>query len=95
MTDLFGNLGLSKNVLAAIMDMGFEEPTPIQTQAIPLIMRGLDVIGQAQTGTGKTAAFGIPIAERLILPGPKSGADPYPTRELAVQVAENGKNRVA
>jgi len=89
MTDLFGHLSLSKKVLTAISDMGFEEPTPIQTQAIPLIMQDQDVIGQAQTGTGKTAAFGIPIAEKINTSWPKVQALILtPTRELAVQVAE-------
>jgi len=84
----FEELGLSKETLKAILAMGFEEPTPIQAGTIPLILEGKDVIGQAQTGTGKTAAFGIPIVERC----PK-GKKPFaiilePTRELAVQVAE-------
>lgn len=89
MMELFGHLGLSKKILKAIQDMGFEEPTPIQAQAIPLIMQGLDVIGQAQTGTGKTAAFGIPIAEKVNTTQPEVQALIItPTRELAVQVAE-------
>ncbi|NTW04654.1 MAG: DEAD/DEAH box helicase [Peptococcaceae bacterium] len=68
--------------------MGFEEPTPIQAKTIPLLLEGKDVIGQAQTGTGKTAAFGIPIVERL---NTKEGIQALvvtPTRELAIQVAE-------
>lgn len=85
----FGNLELSKKVVNAISDMGFEEPSPIQTEAIPLLLQGFDVIGQAQTGTGKTAAFGIPIIENL---GPRSRDAQAliltPTRELAIQVAE-------
>ncbi len=85
----FGSLELSKKVFHAISDMGFEEPSPIQAEAIPLLMAGRDVIGQAQTGTGKTAAFGIPIVERL---NPKNrGVQALvltPTRELAIQVAE-------
>ena len=89
MKELFGHLHLSKKVLKAILDMGFEEPTPIQTQAIPLIMQDLDVIGQAQTGTGKTAAFGIPIAEKINVSLPVVQALILtPTRELAIQVAE-------
>lgn len=88
-TKLFGDLELSKKVHSAIMDMGFEEPSPIQLQAIPLLMEGSDVIGQAQTGTGKTAAFGIPIVEKV---NPKllvaQALILTPTRELAIQVSE-------
>lgn len=88
-TKFFGGLELSKRVHHAIMEMGFEEPSPIQTQAIPLLMQGLDVIAQAQTGTGKTAAFGIPIVEKL---NPRlrtvQALVLTPTRELAIQVAE-------
>jgi len=85
----FGDLGLSPELLRAVTEMGFEEPTPIQREAVPVLLAGSDLIGQAQTGTGKTAAFGIPIVE---------GIDPAargvqaivltPTRELAVQVSE-------
>ncbi|PKM42876.1 MAG: RNA helicase [Firmicutes bacterium HGW-Firmicutes-8] len=85
----FGDLKISKKVFSAISDMGFEEPTPIQMAAIPLLMEGWDVIGQAQTGTGKTAAFAIPIIEKL---NPKLRSVQAlvitPTRELAIQVAE-------
>ncbi len=85
----FGSLEVSKKIFHAITDMGFEEPSPIQAEAIPLLMAGRDVIGQAQTGTGKTAAFGIPIIEKL---NPKfRGVQALvltPTRELAIQVAE-------
>jgi ATP-dependent RNA helicase DeaD len=85
----FDTLGISKYVLTAIHEMGFEEPTPVQRLAIPPALEGKDLIGQAQTGTGKTAAFMIPILDKL---------DPrkkevqalvlLPTRELAIQVAE-------
>ena len=85
----FEELPLSAEMQRAIADMGFEEASPIQTEAIPVIMEGRDVIGQAQTGTGKTAAFAIPAIEGidesdrsvqvLIL---------CPTRELAIQVSE-------
>ncbi|MCL6611930.1 MAG: DEAD/DEAH box helicase [Peptococcaceae bacterium] len=68
--------------------MGFEEPTPIQSRAIPLLNGGRDVIGQAQTGTGKTAAFGIPIVEKLNMREGVQALVVTPTRELAVQVAE-------
>lgn len=87
--DFFGQLNISKKILTAISDMGFEEPTPIQAEAIPLIMDHLDVIGQAQTGTGKTAAFGIPIVENANPGLPKVQALILtPTRELAIQTAE-------
>ena len=61
----FETLGLSAEVLSAVRDAGYTEPTPIQLQAIPLILKGRDVMGLAQTGTGKTAAFTLPIVERL------------------------------
>ena len=85
----FEELNLSSEVLKAIEDKGFEETTPIQAQAIPCIMEGRDVIGQAQTGTGKTAAFGIPILEKLNHEEKVIQAMIIcPTRELAIQVAE-------
>jgi ATP-dependent RNA helicase DeaD len=88
----FEDFSLSKDTCKALSKLGFEEPTPIQVSAIPAVMKGLDVIGQAQTGTGKTAAFGIPIAEMF-----QKTKKPYalilePTRELAVQVAEEISN---
>ncbi|MDP3487198.1 MAG: DEAD/DEAH box helicase, partial [Bacillota bacterium] len=61
----FSELNLSQPLMAAIADMGFEEMTPIQESAIPVALEGRDVIGQAQTGTGKTAAFGIPMIEKI------------------------------
>ena len=61
----FDELDLYPQVLRAIADMGFEEATPIQSQAIPVVMSGVDVIGQAQTGTGKTASFGIPVLHKV------------------------------
>ena len=89
MLDFFGELSLSKKVLAAVSEMGFEEPTPIQAKTIPLIMNKMDVIGQAQTGTGKTAAFGIPLVENINPSIYKVQALVLvPTRELAIQVAE-------
>lgn len=94
----FGDLVLSKQTLQSLSEMGFEEPSPIQKEAVPLALEGADLIGQAQTGTGKTAAFGIPIIEKV---NPKFQAVQAiivtPTRELAVQVSEEigkiGKNR--
>jgi ATP-dependent RNA helicase DeaD len=85
----FEALGLSESALAALRDVGYESPSPIQEQAIPPLLAGRDVIGQAQTGTGKTAAFGLPIVEYI---------DPTleevqalvltPTRELCIQVTQ-------
>ncbi len=85
----FVSFKLSKETIKSISEMGFEEPTPIQISTIPLIMNGRDILGQAQTGTGKTAAFGIPIVEKSYIKSKR----PYaivlePTRELAVQVAQ-------
>ena len=85
----FDELDLDPQVLRAIADMGFEEATPIQSQAIPVVMSGVDVIGQAQTGTGKTASFGIPVLHKV---DPNSRKTQViilsPTRELAIQVAD-------
>ncbi|MHB9146191.1 MAG: DEAD/DEAH box helicase [Symbiobacteriia bacterium] len=88
-TPSFEALGLSKSILQALTDMGFEEPSPIQWKTIPLLLEGHDVIGQAQTGTGKTAAFGVPMIEHMD-PNVRAvqGLVLTPTRELAVQVAE-------
>ena len=85
----FEDMGLSKEMLKAVEDMGFEEPSPIQELAIPHLLEGKDVVGQAQTGTGKTAAFGIPILERIDArqKGPQALVL-CPTRDLAIQVAE-------
>ena len=85
----FKELGLSDPVLMAVSRMGFEATTPIQETAIPPAMLGQDIIGQAQTGTGKTAAFGIPMVEKLEREaGSVKGLVVAPTRELAIQVAE-------
>lgn len=85
----FEDLQLDEKILRAVADMGFEETSPIQGQAIPLALEGNDVIGQAQTGTGKTAAFGIPLLERVDPKVKKLQAIVLcPTRELAIQVAE-------
>ena len=89
MYDTFKELGLVPEIMKAIEDMGFEEPTPIQKVSIPAAMEGKDLIGQAQTGTGKTAAFGIPILEKIDTTekGPQAIVL-SPTRELAIQSAE-------
>src|SRR5919108_4423349 len=86
----FGELGLSAPLLAAVRDAGYERPTPIQERAIPLVLKGRDLIGLAQTGTGKTAAFTLPIIQRL-LGGPSRlrALILAPTRELAAQVRES------
>src|SRR5438270_10953634 len=85
----FADLGLSESTLQALQDVGYEKPSPIQEQAIPILLQGEDIIGQAQTGSGKTAAFGLPIVEHV---------DPSehevqalvltPTRELCIQVTQ-------
>jgi ATP-dependent RNA helicase DeaD len=87
MMTTFLELNLNKKVQQAISDMGFEEPSPIQAQSIPLILEGLDVIGQAQTGTGKTAAFGVPLIEMATNARHVQSLVLTPTRELAIQVA--------
>lgn len=85
----FAELGLSPEVLKAVDKMGFEEASPIQTAVIPLLLEGRDVVGQSATGSGKTAAFGIPAVERIDPALKKVQALILcPTRELAVQVAE-------
>ena len=88
----FEDLPISDEIKRAIADMGFEEPSPIQAQSIPVILSGRDVIGQAQTGTGKTAAFSIPVLE-TIDPENKSlqAIILCPTRELAIQVSKEIK----
>ena len=89
----FDELGLMPQILRGIEEMGFEETTPIQAQAIPMVMSGIDVIGQAQTGTGKTAAFGIPLLQKTDPSYKKTQALILsPTRELAIQVAEELRN---
>lgn len=85
----FSDLPLSKNILQALEDIGYETPSPIQEQAIPVLLNGGDVLGMAQTGTGKTAAFALPILSNIDM----SQSTPQvlvlaPTRELAIQVAE-------
>jgi ATP-dependent RNA helicase DeaD len=84
----FSELGLNDPILKAILELGFEIPTPIQARAIPLLLKGRDMIGQAQTGTGKTAAFGLPLLQNVNPSINKPQALVLePTRELAVQVA--------
>nr|MBA3840183.1 DEAD/DEAH box helicase [Thermoleophilaceae bacterium] len=82
----FADLGLSKPLLEALTHLGYEKPTPIQEQTIPALREGRDVIGQAQTGTGKTAAFGLPLLDFV---DPEDGDVQAlvltPTRELCIQ----------
>src|SRR5881296_1707440 len=88
----FLELGLDPALVAAVASLGYEEPTDIQREAIPPLLAGRDVLGQAATGTGKTAAFSLPLLQRI---GRSGGSRPevralilVPTRELAMQVAE-------
>jgi ATP-dependent RNA helicase DeaD len=85
----FAQLGLSESITASLDELGYETPTPIQKETIPVLLEGRDIIGQAQTGTGKTAAFVLPILERID-PGSRGlqALILTPTRELAIQVAE-------
>src|SRR5436305_11998902 len=90
MSDLtFAQLGLSDSIVAVLTALGYEAPTPIQSRTIPPLLAGKDIVGQAQTGTGKTAAFALPMIQQL---DPKSKSTQAlvltPTRELAMQVAE-------
>src|SRR2546427_5740787 len=94
----FTKLGLSGALLRAVADQGYTIPTPIQTQAIPVVLQGGDLLAGAQTGTGKTAGFVLPMLHRLLAAGPKKdarGKIPVraliltPTRELAAQVEES------
>src|SRR6516165_6408075 len=89
----FADLGLSPEVLRAVADVGYVEPTPIQAQAIPYVLMGRDVLGSAQTGTGKTASFTLPMID-ILASGRARVRMPRslilePTRELATQVSEN------
>ena len=91
--DAFRELGLNPALIDAVAACGYTEPTPVQTRAIPLVLQGEDVIGGAQTGTGKTAAFVLPLLQRLAKPG-GHGCTPRvliltPTRELAAQVHQS------
>ena len=85
----FLDLGLNEAVIQALRDVGYEAPTPIQAQTIPPLLAGSDVLGQAQTGTGKTGAFALPVLSKIDLSKPQTQALVLvPTRELAIQVAE-------
>jgi ATP-dependent RNA helicase DeaD len=99
----FAALGLAAPLVDAVISLGYEEPTPVQRETIPMMLSGRDLLAQAATGTGKTAAFTLPMLHMLMEPGPKTGKEPpksksaraltcglvlVPTRELAMQVAE-------
>src|SRR3954468_10561057 len=94
----FEDFGLAADILRALTDQGYIHPTPIQAEAIPIVLQGRDVMGAAQTGTGKTAGFSLPIIQ-LLLKHANASASPArhpvraliltPTRELADQVADN------
>ncbi|HKO26442.1 MAG TPA: DEAD/DEAH box helicase, partial [Solirubrobacteraceae bacterium] len=85
----FADLGLDSDILDALHDVGYESPTPIQEQTIPPLLQGHDMIGQAQTGSGKTAAFGLPMLQ-YVNPGEPEvqGLVLTPTRELCIQVTQ-------
>src|SRR5436305_4722368 len=88
----FPALGLRPELTDVVSALGYEEPTPVQREAIPLLIEGRDLLGQAETGTGKTAAFALPMLQRIgqSRPSPRQtcGLVLVPTRELAMQVAE-------
>jgi len=94
-TMTFASLGLIDPLLRALDTLGYEKPTPVQTQAIPAVLAGRDLMAAAQTGTGKTAGFALPLLQRLTMQGPKVAANSVrllvlvPTRELAVQVYDS------
>jgi len=88
-TVLFSDLGLPEPLMKAVMEVGYEVPSPIQAQSIPVLLEGRDVLGQAQTGTGKTAAFALPLLANIDVKSNKTQVIILaPTRELAIQVAE-------
>ena len=91
----FADLGLSPNILKALEKTTLKTPTPIQAQAIPHIMQGRDLMGLAQTGTGKTAAFGLPLLHRLLdighPPGPKQRARPDPCADARTDRPDQGQ----
>ena len=88
----FSKLGLTPSLCAPLARMGYRQPTPVQSASIPIVLEGADLLARAQTGTGKTAAFGLPMIDRLVVRERRSrtakplGLVLVPTRELAVQV---------
>src|SRR5574343_1474567 len=90
----FADLGLSESLLKTLSEIGYETPSPIQAQCIPILLEGHDIRGMAQTGTGKTAAFALPLMETIdIKPMKPQALILTPTRELAIQVAEALQDR--
>ena len=88
----FENLNLIEPILKALRQEGYTSPTPIQEQSIPILLQGKDLLGCAQTGTGKTAAFSIPILQKLYITDHRKGIKALvltPTRELAIQIGES------
>ncbi|TAL01929.1 MAG: DEAD/DEAH box helicase, partial [Porticoccaceae bacterium] len=94
----FDSLGLSAELLRAVAEQGYSDPTPVQRQAIPVILEGRDILAGAQTGTGKTAGFTLPLLQRLSAEKPAGAGRPVraliltPTRELAAQVGASVKD---
>ncbi len=94
----FANLGLSADIVRAVSEQGYSQPTPIQKKAIPIALKGLDILAGAQTGTGKTAGFTLPMLQILSQYNQEKGYRPIkalivtPTRELAAQVSDNVTN---
>ena len=82
MNSAFKALGLSDALVRAVSELGYTEPTPIQQQAIPLVLAGRDLLANAQTGTGKTAGFELPLLHRLALTAPAPGKSRHPVRAL-------------
>ncbi len=94
----FTTLGLSDTLSTSLARLGYTTPTPVQSQSIPIVLSGSDLLARAQTGTGKTAAFGLPMIERLLVrskrqPGTHAprGLVLVPTRELAIQVHDRSR----
>ena len=84
----FTSLGISAPVLKAVQQLGYEQPSPIQAQSIPVLLEGGNLLGTAQTGTGKTAAFALPMLSKLDSKQKTPHSVLTPTRELAIEVAE-------
>ncbi len=85
----FEEMNIEQSILGSLNDIGFEQPTRIQSETIPIIKQGYDVIGQSETGSGKTAAFGIPLVEKVVKGGKIQSLVLAPTRELALQIAND------
>jgi ATP-dependent RNA helicase DeaD len=85
----FEDMNIEESILGSLNDIGFEQPTRIQSETIPIIKQGYDVIGQSETGSGKTAAFGIPLVEKVVKSGKIQALVLAPTRELALQIAND------